>query len=59
MIVRIVEDDEKGKFYWKDSREVNATGIRPNFMPRLEAAGFKFNAGIFASKPSAIQNPRR
>jgi hypothetical protein len=49
----------KANFIGKILGEVNATGIRPNFMPRLEAAGFKLNAGIFASKPSAIQNPRR
>ena len=39
--------------------ELGATGIRPNFMPRLEAAGFKLNADIFAPKQSATQNPRR
>ncbi|MBL8101246.1 MAG: CpaF family protein [Anaerolineales bacterium] len=38
--------------------EVNATGIRPNFTPRLEAAGFKLSADIFAPKASA-QNTRR
>jgi pilus assembly protein CpaF len=39
--------------------EVSATGIRPNFTPRLEAAGFKLNADIFAPKMSANQNSRR
>lgn len=39
--------------------EVNATGIRPNFTPRLEAAGFKLGAEVFAPKLSANQNTRR
>jgi pilus assembly protein CpaF len=39
--------------------EVNATGIRPNFTPRLEAAGFKLSADIFAPKLSSNPNPRR
>jgi pilus assembly protein CpaF len=39
--------------------EVNATGIRPNFTPRLEAAGFKLSADVFAPKSSAAQNARR
>jgi len=39
--------------------ETTATGIRPNFMPRLEAAGFKLGAEIFAQKASASQNARR
>jgi pilus assembly protein CpaF len=39
--------------------ETTATGIRPNFMPRLEAAGFKLGAEIFAPKASASQNARR
>jgi pilus assembly protein CpaF len=39
--------------------EVNATGIRPNFTPRLEAAGYKLSADIFAPKLSPGQNPRR
>ena len=39
--------------------EVNATGIRPNFTPRLEAAGFKLSADIFAPKPSSSQSTRR
>lgn len=33
--------------------EVNATGIRPNFTPRLEAAGFKLGAEVFAPKISS------
>lgn len=37
--------------------EVSATGIRPNFTPRLEAAGFKLGADVFAPKQSA-QNRR-
>lgn len=39
--------------------EVNATGIRPNFTPRLVAAGFKLSADVFAPKLSANQNSRR
>jgi pilus assembly protein CpaF len=39
--------------------DVNATGIRPNFTPRLEAAGFKLSADIFAPPRSANQNARR
>jgi pilus assembly protein CpaF len=39
--------------------EVHATGIRPNFTPRLVAAGFKLSAEIFAPKPSSNQNTRR
>ena len=39
--------------------EVNATGIRPNFTPRLEAAGFRLNAEIFAPKSSPAQHTRR
>jgi len=39
--------------------EVNATGIRPNFTPRLEAAGFKLGAEVFAPKLSSNQNSRR
>lgn len=39
--------------------ETNATGIRPNFTPRLEAAGFKLGAEVFAPKMSANQNTRR
>jgi pilus assembly protein CpaF len=39
--------------------EVNATGIRPNFTPRLVAAGFKLSADIFAPKLSPKQDARR
>ncbi len=39
--------------------DVNATGIRPNFTPRLEAAGFKLSADIFAPRLSPNQNTRR
>jgi pilus assembly protein CpaF len=39
--------------------EVNATGIRPNFTPRLEAAGFKLSAEIFAPKASTSPHSRR
>ncbi|MBI5944486.1 MAG: CpaF family protein [Chloroflexi bacterium] len=39
--------------------DVTATGIRPNFTPRLEAAGFKLTADIFAPKSSANQSVRR
>jgi pilus assembly protein CpaF len=39
--------------------EVNATGIRPNFTPRLIAAGFNLSADIFAPKAPANQNTRR
>jgi len=39
--------------------EVNATGIRPNFTPRLEAAGFKLSADVFSPKLSSNQNSRR
>jgi pilus assembly protein CpaF len=40
--------------------EVHATGIRPNFTPRLEAAGFKLSADVFAPpKVSPNQNSRR
>ena len=39
--------------------EVHATGIRPNFTPRLEAAGFKLSADIFAPRSSPNQNSRR
>ena len=38
--------------------EVHATGIRPNFTPRLVAAGFKLSADIFAPKATP-QNSRR
>ncbi len=39
--------------------DVNATGIRPNFMPRLEAAGFKLSADVFAPKASPNPSTRR
>jgi len=39
--------------------EISATGIRPNFSPRLEAAGFKLGAEIFAPKVSAKEGARR
>ncbi|MBI3162569.1 MAG: CpaF family protein [Chloroflexi bacterium] len=39
--------------------ETGPTGIRPNFTPRLEAAGFKLGADIFTPKSSPVQNPRR
>lgn len=39
--------------------ELRATGIRPNFSPRLEAAGFKLSAEIFAPKAFQNQNARR
>lgn len=39
--------------------EISATGIRPNFSPRLEAAGFKLGAEIFAPKASTNQGTRR
>jgi pilus assembly protein CpaF len=39
--------------------EVHATGIRPNFTPRLEAAGFKLNAEVFAPRVSAKEHSRR
>jgi pilus assembly protein CpaF len=32
--------------------EIHATGLRPAFTPRLEAAGFRLSAEIFAPKPS-------
>jgi len=39
--------------------EVHATGIRPNFTPRLEAAGFKLSAEVFAPKASVKDHARR
>jgi pilus assembly protein CpaF len=39
--------------------EVSATGIRPNFTPRLVAAGFSLSAEIFAPKSSPNQSARR
>jgi pilus assembly protein CpaF len=38
--------------------EVSATGIRPNFSPRLEMAGFRLGADIFAPRPSNTQGLR-
>jgi pilus assembly protein CpaF len=39
--------------------EVSATGIRPNFTPRLEAAGFKLGAEVFRPSAAAQQQNRR
>lgn len=39
--------------------ELNATGIRPLFTPRLEAAGFKLGAEVFATGALRSLNPRR
>jgi pilus assembly protein CpaF len=39
--------------------ELRATGIRPNFSPRLEAAGFKLGADVFATGQSENPKPRR
>jgi len=39
--------------------EISATGIRPNFTPRLVAAGYSLSADIFAPKVSANQGSRR
>ena len=40
--------------------ELRATGLRPIFSPRLEAAGFKLGASVFATKSlSGTQNLRR
>jgi pilus assembly protein CpaF len=39
--------------------EMSATGIRPNFTPRLVAAGFTLSADIFAPKASTSQGTRR
>jgi pilus assembly protein CpaF len=39
--------------------EVHATGIRPNFTPRLVAAGFQLSADIFAPKAASKQDVRR
>ncbi len=36
--------------------ELRATGIRPNFSPRLEAAGFKLGADVFAT--GLPENPK-
>jgi len=38
--------------------ELQPTGIRPNFTPRLDAAGFKLGAEIFMTKPSAPSSRR-
>jgi pilus assembly protein CpaF len=38
---------------------VHATGIRPNFTPRLEAAGFKLSAEVFAPRVSSKEHSRR
>jgi pilus assembly protein CpaF len=39
--------------------ETSATGIRPGFTPRLEAAGFKLSADTFAPKAPPSQGTRR
>ena len=40
--------------------ELIATGLRPNFSPRLESAGFKLGASVFATKSlGGTQNLRR
>ncbi len=39
--------------------EITATGIRPNFTPRLEAAGFRLGADIFSPRASVNQHARR
>jgi pilus assembly protein CpaF len=39
--------------------ETSATGIRPGFTPRLEAAGFKLSADTFAPKAPPGQGTRR
>ena len=39
--------------------EMKATGIRPNFTPRLEAAGFKLGAEIFMPPGGIHLNQRR
>jgi len=38
--------------------DMSATGIRPNFTPRLEAAGFKLGAEVFAPSRAVQQNRR-
>jgi pilus assembly protein CpaF len=38
--------------------ELRPTGIRPNFTPRLDAAGFKLGAEIFMAKPSESSSRR-
>jgi pilus assembly protein CpaF len=39
--------------------ELRATGIRPNFTPRLEAAGFKLGADVFSAGMAGGSSPRR
>jgi pilus assembly protein CpaF len=39
--------------------ELRATGIRPNFTPRLEAAGFKLGAEVFSAGMAGGSSPRR
>jgi pilus assembly protein CpaF len=39
--------------------ELKPTGIRPNFTPRLEAAGFKLGVEIFAPKYSEPKSTRQ
>jgi pilus assembly protein CpaF len=39
--------------------ELKPTGIRPNFTPRLEAAGFKLGMEIFAPKLSESKSGRQ
>lgn len=39
--------------------ELRSTGIRPNFMPRLEAAGLKLGAEVFATNFSNNSGSRR
>lgn len=39
--------------------ETHATGIRPNFTPRLEASGFKLGSEIFAPKRSEPKSGRQ
>ena len=39
--------------------ELRPTGIRPNFTPRLEAAGFKLGAEVFATGLTDKPKPRR
>jgi pilus assembly protein CpaF len=39
--------------------ELKPTGIRPNFTPRLDAAGMKLGAEIFAPKAPEPKSPRQ
>jgi pilus assembly protein CpaF len=39
--------------------ELKATGIRPIFTPRLEAAGFKLGAEVFMPPSGISLNQRR